>query len=149
MFSCSYVLIPIYLQNNTYFAIQRKRLFFVSILNLDVFRISCFPVDTLVIKEFFCWVHGQKFKSATKLLELAGGKAQKRWKESNFTFLFGAVEQKPLSELGTEQMRQIFRIAKSIQSLGKAHSCALKMFHPGFHEFSDPFFSYWQEPICY
>lgn len=65
--------------------------------------------------------------------------AEKRLEESSFTSISGAVEGNPLRELETEQIRQLFRSAKSTQIRGNAGSRFLGMFHRVFDELATAF----------
>lgn len=47
-------------------------------------------------------------------IEPIGGKAKKRLNSANIISVFGAVEQKPSWDLGTEQMYKIFQTATLI-----------------------------------
>lgn len=71
-------------------------------------------------------------------MKLALEKTDKSSEESYITSIFDAVENKPLWELGTNQMRQIFQIAKLIQMLENAASLVLKMFQGAFDERATP-----------
>lgn len=108
-------------------------------LNSDEFRVSRLQEDTLDFYEFFCWVHGQKSKSATKLLELAGAYAEKRSEGSRLISVFSAAETQSLRELGTKQMRHLFSTSKSAQVLGNADFRVLEMFHPVLDELATLF----------
>lgn len=88
--------------------------------------------------QIFCWLQSQQFESASRLMELAGGKAKKRSEGTNFTSVFGVLEQKPLWKSGMKQMRQIFRTAKVTQMLGNADHLVLYMFHRIFDNLSTP-----------
>lgn len=97
-------------------------------MSSDDFCVFRLQADTLDFNKFFHRVYGQRFESATKLLKLVGINAEKRSEEPNFTYVFGAVEQKLLLELVTEEMHQIFRTAKSIEKLRDADTRVLEMF---------------------
>lgn len=121
----------------------------LKVLSSDEFCVSYLQVDSPDFGEFFRWVHGQWFEPASKPLELAGDKADKHLEGFRFTSIFGAVEQKLLRELGTEQMHQTFWTTKSVQVLGNADSRVVEIFHRVFGELSTPHSSFMQEPIHY
>lgn len=62
--------------------------------------------DKLDFDKFTGCVHGQRFDSDPKVLELARVKAEKRSEGSLFTDVLGAVKQNLFRELGTERIRQ-------------------------------------------
>lgn len=76
------------------------------------FRISRRQADTMNFNTFPRRVHGQRFESASNLLNLAVDKADKRSEGSHFTYVFAAAKQKPLRELVKNQMRQIYSDSK-------------------------------------
>lgn len=102
-------------------------------------RVYLHQADTLDFNQFFLWVRGQRFESAAKLLKLAGVKTYKHSECWKCTSVFGAVKHKLLRKLETEQMRQIFWTAKSIQVLGHADSFVLELSYQVFYELAARF----------
>lgn len=71
-------------------------------------------------------------------MKLAGRKELSFRKGSYIIFLLDAVEHKVFRKLGTEQIRQIFQGAESIQMLGNAHRRVLSIYHQVLDTFCTP-----------
>lgn len=97
-FSSNYFIITIYFLSACTPEFSTNICFLLlKVLSSDEIRVSCLQAHTLDWNEFFLWANGQKFASTTNLLERAGDKADKRYKEYHFTSSFSAMERKTAS----------------------------------------------------